>query len=145
MRRSVLAALTVWLGVASAEAQKISEMQRALEEFKAQTRNLGLRADSPASARKKSMNRPKFHGRLFENFRNDILDATPHEIRQRGSDKSLLRRNQFGFNLAGPLIIPKLYEPGRSTFFSISYEGVRERISRSYLRTVPTVPERTGD
>jgi hypothetical protein len=145
MRRGVLAALTVLLGVASANAQKVSEMQRALEEFKAQTRNLGLRADSPASARRKSANRPKFHGRLFENFRNDILDATPHEIRQRGSSKSLLRRNQFGFNLAGPLIIPKLYDHGRSTFFSVSYEGVRERISRSFLRTVPTIPERFGD
>ncbi len=145
MRWCPLAALSVVVTVSAAEPPKATDLQQALEEFKSQTRNLGLREDSPASARKKSMNRPKFHGRLFENFRNDILDATPHEIRQRGSDKSLLRRNQFGFNLAGPLIIPKLYDPGRSTFFSISYEGVRERISRSYLRTVPTIPERTGD
>ena len=145
MRRCLVAALTVVATVAAAEPPKPTDLQRALDEFKTQTRNLGLRADSPASARQKSANRPKFHGRIFENFRNDILDATPHEIRQRGSDKSLLRRNQFGFNFAGPLLIPKLYDPGRSTFFSISYEGVRERISRSFLRTVPTGPERLGD
>lgn len=84
-----------------------------------------------------------WHGRIYENFRNDALDAVPHEIRQGGGTKSLLRRNQFGFNVAGPLRIPGL--PPRSTFFSLSYEGVRERISRTYLRTIPTVPERTGD
>jgi hypothetical protein len=145
MRRCLLAALGMVVTVASAEPPKSTDLQRALEEFKTETRNLGLRADSPASARHKAANRPKFHGRLFENFRNDILDATPHEIVQRGSAKSLLRRNQFGFNLAGPLFIPKVYDHGRSTFFSVSYEGVRERISRSFLRTVPTVPERSGN
>ena len=125
---------------------RLTDMQRAVEEFKLQTRNLGLRADSPASARKKSKTAgARWHGRIFENFRNDILDAVPHEIRQRGSNKSLLRRNQFGFNLAGPLVIPRVFDGSRGTFFSVSYEGVRERISRSYLRTVPTIPERSGD
>jgi hypothetical protein len=124
---------------------RLTEMQKAIEEFKAQTRNLGLRADSPASARIKSAGAARWHGRLFENFRNDFLDAVPHEIRQRGSNKSLLRRNQFGFNIGGPVIIPKLFNGSRSTFFSVSYEGVRERISRSYLRTVPIAPEREGD
>ena len=84
------------------------------------------------------------HGRLFENFRNDILDAVPHEIVQRGGEKSLLRCNQFGFNVAGPLAIPRLL-PAGSTFFSLSYEGVRERISRTSLHTIPTARERTGD
>jgi hypothetical protein len=90
------------------------------------------------------MSTGRLRGRLFENFRNDFLDATPHELRQRGSNKNLLRRNQFGFNIGGPVLIPKLYTR-RSTFFSVSYEGVRERISRSYLRTVPIGPERFGD
>lgn len=120
-------------------------MQKAVEEFKAQTRMLGMRADSPASARIKSKSSPSWHGRIFENFRNDFLDAVPHEIRQRGSDKSMLRRNQFGFNLAGPVVIPKLFNGGRTTFFSLSYEGMREKISRSSLRTVPNEPERQGD
>src|SRR5688572_15252619 len=101
--------MRVWLIVvlavsAFAQTTRTSDLQRAAEEFKIQTRNLGLRADSPASARRKSASRPKYRGRVFENLRNDILDATPHELRQRGSDKNLLRRNQFGFNLAGPVI-----------------------------------------
>ncbi|MGH9630443.1 MAG: hypothetical protein ACRD7E_19195, partial [Bryobacteraceae bacterium] len=121
-------------------------MQKAIEEFKIQTRDLGLRADSPASKlRKNGSVFSSWHGRIYENFRNDFLDAVPHELRQRGSDKNLLRRNQFGFNVAGPLVIPGLFDGEKTTFFSVSYEGMRERISRSYLRTVPTIPERTGD
>src|SRR3984957_15511875 len=119
------------------------DMNSAVEEFKIQTRNLGLRPDSP----RKSGRRPvqDWHGRLFENFRNDALDAIPHEIRQNGGDKDLLRRNQFGFNVAGPVVIPRLLDGHGNTYFSLSYEGVRENIDRTYLQTIPTVPQRTGD
>jgi hypothetical protein len=126
-----------------AQEKPPTEMERAVEEFRVQTRNLGIRPDSPQRAARRRSTLLDWHGRLYENFRNDALDAVPHEIRQRGGDKSLLRRNQFGFNVAGPLAVP--HAPPRSTFFSLSYEGVRERISRTYLRTIPTVPERTGD
>lgn len=125
-------------------APPATEMEKAVEEFKVQTRTLGLRPDSPPKARK-SGTKPAWHGRIYENFRNDILDAVPHEITQSGGTKALLRRNQFGFNVSGPVIVPRIYDGGRSTFFSLSYEGVRERISRTYLRTIPIVPERTGD
>src|SRR5262245_32620910 len=123
-----------------------SELSRAAEEFKVLTRNMGLRTDSPAGTKRNGQSAgASWHGRVFEYFRNDFLDAVPHEITQRGGAKSLLRRNQFGFNLSGPVVIPKLFHGGRNTFFSVSYEGVRERIARSFLRTIPTLPERTGD
>ncbi len=118
-------------------------MQRAVQEFERQTRALGMRLDSAHSQR--NSRRPAWHGRLFENFRNDALDAIPHEIRQRGQKNSLLRRNQFGFNIGGPVLIPHLVSLATNTFFSLSYEGVRERISRTYLQTIPTVAERAGD
>ena len=130
---------------ASAQQKPTSEMERAVEEFKVQTRELGLRADSPQPKSRSGGVPRQWHGRVYENWRNDVLDAVPHEIRQRGENKSLLRRNQFGFNAAGPLVVPKLLDAGRSTYFSLSYEGVRERISRSYLTTIPTGPQRTGD
>ena len=126
-------------------APPASDVQKAAEEFKVLTRDMGLREDSPKTAAKGQSRKNSFHGRLFENFRNDILDAVPHEIAQRGGTKNLLRRNQFGFNISGPVIVPKVYNGGRSTFFSLSFEGVRERIGRSYLRTVPILSERTGD
>ncbi len=125
-------------------AQTSTSLARAVEEFKAQTAKLGIRPDSPQGRSARRGPAPAWHGRVFENFRNDILDAIPHEIRQRDGTKSLLRRNQFGFNLGGPIVIPRLVN-ARNSFFSLSYEGVRERISRTYLRTVPILPEREGD
>ena len=116
-----------------------AEMQKALEEFKVQSRELGLRADSPRKTTSGGGAGVRWHGRVYENFRNDFLDAVPHEITQGGGSKSLLRRNQFGFSLTGPLVIPKLYRGQGRTFLSVSYEGVRERTSRSFLDTVPTL------
>lgn len=121
-----------------------NEIQKAVDEFRVQTRNLGLREDSPARTRKTGA-KPQWHGRLFENFRNDLLDAVPHEVAQRGGTKNILRRNQFGFNVAGPAIIPRLYDGDRKTFFTFTFEGMREKVGRSFLRTIPTMQERTGD
>jgi hypothetical protein len=126
-------------------AQQPDPLTRAAEEFKVLTRDWGMRPESPPSAR--AQHRPKllWHGRLYENFRNDVLDAIPHEVKQNGQNKSPLRRNQFGFNVAGPVLIPHLIEDPKNPFFMLSYEGVRERISRASLHTVPTVLERSGD
>jgi hypothetical protein len=128
-----------------APPKPMTELQKALEEFRLQTNNLGLRPDSPARSRANGVSGPKWHGRIFENFRNDVLDAVPHEVVQRGGAKGLLRRNQFGFNVTGPVFLPGLLRPSRGTFFTFTYEGMRERIGRSYLRTIPTIPERAGD
>ena len=141
-------ALALWVCLAAgvvAQEKPAKEMDRAVEEFKIETRNLGLRADSPMRTRRAAAPAQSWHGRVYENFRNDFLDAVPHEIVQRGGSKSLLRRNQFGFNVAGPVVVPRLVHPGANTWFSLSYEGVRERISRSNLFTIPTLAERTGD
>lgn len=124
--------------------QPQTEIQKAVQEFKELTRELGLRPDSP-KRRSGGSAGPSWHGRIFENFRNDFLDAVPHEVTQRGETASMLRRNQFGVTVGGPVVIPRLYNGGRRTYFSFSYEGVREKVSRSSLRTIPTLGERTGD
>ena len=142
-----LAMLLLIVAVANAPAQsQPSGIERAVQEFKIQTKNLGLRADG-SRKRKRRRNRAigSWHGRVFWNFRNDVLDAVPHEVTQTGRDKGILQRNQYGFNVSGPVVIPKLYDGGNATFFSLSYEGMRETIGRSYLRTIPTAPERLGD
>ena len=122
-----------------------AELQAAADEFKTATRALGYRADSPKKASGTGVKLSSYHGRIYENFRNDILDAVPHEITQNGGTKDLLRRNQFGFNLSGSVFLPKIYDGSRRTFFSLNFEGVRERIGRSYLRTVPLAEQRDGD
>lgn len=122
-----------------------TDVERAIDEFKVQTAALGVRADSTRKPDQQKSILRQWHGRLYENLRNDFLDAVPHEIIQRGETKSLLRRNQFGFNIAGPFALPWLRQALSGTFVSLSFEGVRERVSRTYLGTIPTMPERSGD
>ena len=130
---------------AFAQDAPAGSLAQAAEEFRNLSRNMGLRADSPRRARTSGRKRPTYRGRLTHNFRNDFLDATPHDVRQRGGDKNILRRNQFGFNVSGPVWIPKVYDGSRTTFLSVSYEGVREKIGRSYLRTIPIPQQLAGD
>jgi hypothetical protein len=120
-------------------------LTQAAEEFKELTREWGLRPESPPALQQSHGPKWRWHGRLYENFRNDVLDAIPHQVKQNGESKSPLRRNQFGFNVAGPLLIPHLITNPNNTFFMLSYEGVRERIFRASLHTIPTAAQRNGD
>ena len=62
-----------------------------------------------------------FHGGLFEFLRNDKLDARPFFNRTR----PIVRFNEYGGNLGGPVIIPKLYNGKDRTFFNFNYTGLR--------------------
>ena len=130
---------------ASTAATPPSTLSQAADEFKVLTRDLGIRPESPPNAQDHRGRKMLWHGRVYENFRNDILDAIPHEVRQNGESASPLRRNQFGFNIAGPVLIPHFLTNPNNTFFLLSYEGVRERIFRAQLLTVPTMQQRLGD
>src|SRR5438046_2737854 len=83
-------------------SQQPGPLIRAAEEFKILTREGGMRPDSPPTPQVKRGPKLLWHGRVYENIRNDILDAIPHEVKQNGESQSPLRRNQFGFNVAGP-------------------------------------------
>ena len=84
------------------------------------------------------------HASLFEFFQDDALD-------QRGYfDNPLLpknprRRNQFGFELDGPALFPKLYDGRNRTFITAAYEGVRANTLLSPIATVPTALMRQGN
>lgn len=130
---------------ATTPAKQPSPLSQAADEFKTLTRDLGIRPESPPNAQEHHGPKMVWHGRIFENFRNDVLDAIPHEVKQNGESASPLRRNQFGFNIAGPVIVPRLLPHAGNTFFLLSYEGVRERIFRANLLTVPNMEQRVGN
>src|ERR1700722_15883723 len=69
------------------------------------------------------------HGALVEFFRNQVLDArsffTLPTPANPTAAKPPLRQNQFGYELDGPVVIPKLYNGRNKTFFMSSYEGFR--------------------
>jgi hypothetical protein len=62
----------------------------------------------------------EFHGTAFEFLRNDALDA--RDFFEVPGSKHPLRLNQFGGNLAGPIVRNKL-------FFFVNYEGDRTHIT----------------
>jgi len=72
----------------------------------------------------------RFHGTVYEFFRNDVLNANPFKF---GANipKPKYRQNQFGGSLGGPIIKDK-------TFFFADYEGLN--IVRSLNPTTSTVP-----
>jgi hypothetical protein len=84
-----------------------SALDTAIEAFRAQTRNLtGSGATGLGDAGNRPTARPAWHGRIYENLRNNAFDANPHQIVQRGGDKRQLRRNQYGFSVSGPVVLP---------------------------------------
>ena len=76
----------------------------------------------------------QFHGSLFEFLRNTDLDARDFFAPTRGEFK----QNQFGGTLGGPIKKDK-------TFFFLDYQGKRSLEGLTFLGTVPTAAERTGD
>ncbi len=92
-----------------------------------------------------------YHGELFEFLRNDFFDA--RNFFERTPQPAPFKRNQFGFNLGGPLNLPHFGEGGpvfgykgqNKTFFFFSYEGLRQRQGLSIAGvTVPTAAQRAA-
>ncbi len=84
------------------------------------------------------------HGALYEFFRNDVLDARNYFLSPT-SPKAPLRQNQFGFEVGGPVWIPKLYNGRNKTFFMVDYEGLRLVKDVTSLDTVLTPLMRQGN
>ncbi|MEO5924456.1 MAG: hypothetical protein ABIR70_11575 [Bryobacteraceae bacterium] len=115
----------------------------AIEEFRVQTANLSG-SSGVKSAGNRPAAKPSWHGRIYENLRNNAFDANPHQIVQRGGAPRQLRRNQYGFSVTGPVVLPKVYNGAGKTFFTMTYEGVKESVGQFSLNTIPTSLERTG-
>src|SRR5579884_918871 len=88
----------------------------------------------------------QFHGTVWEYFRNDKLDAKNFFTNLNNQPKPPLRFNIYGWNLGGPVFIPKLYSRSKSrTFFFFNEEW--RKLRQASLFNVPTfnLAERTGD
>ncbi|HEY9789696.1 MAG TPA: carboxypeptidase-like regulatory domain-containing protein, partial [Candidatus Obscuribacterales bacterium] len=93
-----------------------------------------------------------FHGDLFEFVRNDKFDANDWFINRTitgdgsSAPKTPLKRNNFGFTIGGPIVIPGHYNVERNkTFFFVSEEWRKNREGTVIDREVPTVRMRDGD
>jgi hypothetical protein len=75
-----------------------------------------------------------FRGTGFDFIRNDRFDARPFGT---VGEMPPFKLNQFGFNIGGPIATQR-------TFFFANYEGIRQRQTRSFVRSVPSAAFRSG-
>jgi hypothetical protein len=85
------------------------------------------------------------HGELYEFLKNIKLDATEWVLNALGTPRTRFQNNTFGWELDGPVFIPKVLDGRNRIFFMFSYEGAREHLESSQIRTIPTAAMLQGD
>lgn len=119
----------------------------ALQEFKVQTgvypAEFGRNATQINVSTKSGGN--QYHGAVFEFVRNDKFDARPYAFAANPPAKSPFKWNQYGFELDGPVRIPKLFNGRERLFFLANYEAFRQRRNFNAIYTVPTEAMFRGD
>ncbi|HLH02933.1 MAG TPA: carboxypeptidase-like regulatory domain-containing protein [Bryobacteraceae bacterium] len=87
-----------------------------------------------------------FHGTLWEFNRNDALDAANFINNANNVKTPVLRFNTYGFNVGGPVYIPKVYNKNRDrTFFFYNMEWRKLIQGGNVNTTVPWTSAYTGD
>ena len=114
----------------------------ALQEFRVVTSNAKSEYGRSAGGQVEMVTKSgtnQFHGGAYEFLRNTALDANSFFNNRQGLDRELLRRNQFGASIGGPIRRNK-------AFFFVNYEGTRrtqETSPSGFL--VPTASLRGGN
>ncbi len=86
------------------------------------------------------------HGSVFEFLRNSALDARNFFDRRSPINPDRIppfRRNEFGFTLGGPLVLPGNSGPAKTQFFA-EYQGFRQVLGTTQVLPVPSAAERAG-
>ncbi|WP_026443016.1 carboxypeptidase regulatory-like domain-containing protein [Pseudacidobacterium ailaaui] len=99
----------------------------------------------------------KFHGKVYDLFKNEALDANnwgnnlylsyyKDDPAQRANyQRPLDKKNDYGGTLGGPVWIPKLYNGRDKTFFFFSWEQYRQTTGGISTDTIPTPAMLNGD
>jgi Carboxypeptidase regulatory-like domain/TonB-dependent Receptor Plug Domain len=98
-----------------------------------------------------------FHGSVYEFARRNFMDANYLVSNYRGIPAGQFQNvdgtlsdaphllDQYGFQINGPIWIPKLYNGRNKTFFLFSFEDYNEQSPNPEVRTVPTDEFLRGD
>lgn len=89
-------------------------------------------------------NNNQMHGTVYYSANDAALNAAPFSLTGAPSPNPGYLQQRFGGNIGGPLIIPHVYN-GSKTFFFLHYNGTLGDTPYSYLSTVPTLAERSGN
>jgi carboxypeptidase family protein len=113
----------------------------AVEEFKVQQTNFSAEYGFSGASVVNMVTRSgsnKFHGSVYDFFRDASLDSNEWFAKQGGQPIPPLRRNNYGGTIGGPIRKNK-------TFFFFDYDGLRETTQRTRQAGVPTDLMRGGD
>ena len=66
------------------------------------------------------------HGTAFDYLRNEDLDANTFFNNEQGIARQILKRNQYGGTVGGPVYVPHVVDGRNKLFFFFSYEGQRQ-------------------
>jgi hypothetical protein len=94
----------------------------AVEEFKLQQTNFSAEYGFSGASVVNMITRSgtnRFHGSVYDFFRDDSLDANDWFANRNGDPIPPLRWNNYGFTFGGPIFKNK-------TFFFVDWDGVRE-------------------
>ncbi len=87
-----------------------------------------------------------FHGALYDYVRNNDFNANTFFNNEQGLARNILKRNQFGASISGPIWLPKIFNGRNKLFFTVSYQGQRlSQLQTSAKITTFTPAEATGD
>jgi outer membrane receptor protein involved in Fe transport len=88
----------------------------------------------------------QFHGSLYDYVRNDYFNANLYFNNANGLPTPVLKRNQFGGAIGGPVDIPKVLHGRDRLFFFSAYQGQRQAsLSQTNKITIFTPAELSGD
>src|SRR5215471_599770 len=92
-----------------------------------------------------------FHGDLVENFRNSALDSNDwtrnhSPLASQNTGPAPFRFNQYGWDIGGPVFIPKVTRrENTKLFFFWAEEWIKRREGQTATGTVPSLAMRNGD
>ncbi|HKS65697.1 MAG TPA: TonB-dependent receptor [Candidatus Acidoferrales bacterium] len=86
------------------------------------------------------------HGSLYDYLRNDAFNANDYFDKAEGNPRPVLKRNQFGGTIGGPVTVPRVINGKDRLFFFFAYQGQRQTqtVNQGFVTTY-TPAELNGD
>ena len=86
----------------------------------------------------------KLHGAVYDYIQNTAFNARQF-VDPAGTPTEVQHYNQYGFDVGGPVSLPKLYDGRNKTFFFASWEKIRQVQDQSSVLSTLTPAMEAGD
>lgn len=119
----------------------------AIQEFRVQRTTFGSEFGLSAAVVNMTLRSGtnKFHGDVFELNRNRDYAANSYFLNQQALPRPPFNQNNFGATLAGPVLIPRVYDGKNHSFFMFNFEGFRQIQGTVLTGTYPSRAQLGGD